>query len=217
MAKVSVSLLSADFTHMAEDAKRMIECGTDWLHCDVMDGSFVPNITFGPQMIRDLRKNLGPDAFLDVHLMIEKPERYVEEFAAAGASLICVHQEATVHLQRTLQAIRNCGVKAGVALNPATSEMTLEYVYDVADLVLCMTVNPGFGGQKMLPIVAEKVRKIDQRRKELGLSFEIEVDGGVSTENSKMFRDAGTTVLVSGNSVFKAPDVAAAIRGIRGE
>ena len=131
--------------------------------------------------------------------------------------MICVHQEATVHLQRTLAAIRSCGVLSGVALNPATSETTLEYVYDVADLVLCMTVNPGFGGQKMLPIVADKVKKIDKRRRELGLSFEIEVDGGVSTENAKMFRDAGTTVLVSGNSVFKAPDVAAAIRGIRGE
>ena len=216
MAKISPSLLSADFSRMAEGAALLIKNDADWIHCDVMDGSFVPNISFGPKMIADIRKAVGPEAFLDVHLMIEKPERYIEAFAKAGASLICVHAEATTHLQRTLAAIRDQGVLAGVALNPATSEHVLDYVYDDVDLVLCMTVNPGFGGQKLIPAVIEKVKKVDEVKKARGLSFEIEVDGGVNTENAAILREAGATVLVAGNAVFKAPDIGEAIRLIRG-
>ena len=216
MVKISPSLLSADFSRMAEGADLVLKHGADWIHCDVMDGNFVPNISFGPKMISDIRRAVGPDAFLDVHLMIRDPERYIDAFAAAGASLICVHAEAAPHLQRTLTAIRDHGIMAGVALNPATSEHALDYIYPDVDMVLCMTVNPGFGGQKLLPAVIEKVKKVNEVRKTHGFSFEIEVDGGVNTENAKSLRDAGATVLVAGNAVFKASDISEAIRLMKG-
>ena len=214
--KVSPSLLASDFGRMGEEARRIIACGADWIHCDVMDGDFVPNISFGQPMIAALRKYT--DGFLDVHLMVREPGRYVEEFAAAGADMITVHAEACDHLHRTLQQIRAAGKKAGVALNPATDINVIEYVLPLCDMILCMSVNPGFGGQKLIPEVVEKIRRLSARLKELGREdIDIQIDGGVTEENAAELRAAGVTCLVAGSSVFKAPDMAKAIAAIRGE
>lgn len=214
--KVSPSLLASDFGRMGEEARRIIACGADWIHCDVMDGDFVPNISFGQPMIAALRKYT--DGFLDVHLMVREPGRYVEEFAAAGADMITVHAEACDHLHRTLQQIRAAGKKAGVALNPATDINVIEYVLPLCDMVLCMSVNPGFGGQKLIPEVVEKIRRLSTRLRELGREdIDIQIDGGVTEENAAELRVAGVTCLVAGSSVFKAQDMAKAIAAIRGE
>ncbi|MBO5645562.1 MAG: ribulose-phosphate 3-epimerase [Clostridia bacterium] len=214
--KVSPSLLASDFGRMGEEARRIIACGADWIHCDVMDGDFVPNISFGQPMIAALRKYT--DGFLDVHLMVREPGRYVEEFAAAGADMITVHAEACDHLHRTLQQIRAAGKKAGVALNPATDINVIEYVLPLCDMILCMSVNPGFGGQKLIPEVVEKIRRLSARLKELGREdIDIQIDGGVTEENAAELREAGVTCLVAGSSVFKAQDMAKAIAAIRGE
>ena len=214
--KVSPSLLASDFGRMGEEARRIIACGADWIHCDVMDGDFVPNISFGQPMIAALRKYT--DGFLDVHLMVREPGRYVEEFAAAGADMITVHAEACDHLHRTLQQIRAAGKKAGVALNPATDINVIEYVLPLCDMILCMSVNPGFGGQKLIPEVIEKIRRLSARLKELGREdIDIQIDGGVTEENAAELRAAGVTCLVAGSSVFKAQDIAKAIAVIRGE
>ncbi|MBR6556388.1 MAG: ribulose-phosphate 3-epimerase [Clostridia bacterium] len=214
--KVSPSLLASDFGRMGEEARRIIACGADWIHCDVMDGDFVPNISFGQPMIAALRKYT--DGFLDVHLMVREPGRYVEEFAAAGADMITVHAEACDHLHRTLQQIRAAGKKAGVALNPATDINVIEYVLPLCDMILCMSVNPGFGGQKLIPEVVEKIRRLSARLKELGCEdIDIQIDGGVTEENAAELREAGVTCLVAGSSVFKAQDMAKAIAAIRGE
>ena len=214
--KVSPSLLASDFGRMGEEASRIIACGADWIHCDVMDGDFVPNISFGQPMIAALRKYT--DGFLDVHLMVREPGRYVEEFAAAGADMITVHAEACDHLHRTLQQIRAAGKKAGVALNPATDINVIEYVLPLCDMILCMSVNPGFGGQKLIPEVVEKIRRLSARLKELGREdIDIQIDGGVTEENAAELREAGVTCLVAGSSVFKAQDMAKAIAAIRGE
>lgn len=214
--KVSPSLLASDFGRMGEEARRIIACGADWIHCDVMDGDFVPNISFGQPMIAALRKYT--DGFLDVHLMVREPGRYVEEFAAAGADMITVHAEACDHLHRTLQQIRAAGKKAGVALNPATDINVIEYVLPLCDMILCMSVNPGFGGQKLIPEVVEKIRRLSARLKELERKdIDIQIDGGVTEENAAELREAGVTCLVAGSSVFKAQDMAKAIAAIRGE
>ena len=214
--KVSPSLLASDFGRMGEEARSIIACGADWIHCDVMDGDFVPNISFGQPMIAALRKYT--DGFLDVHLMVREPGRYVEEFAAAGADMITVHAEACDHLHRTLQQIRAAGKKAGVALNPATDINVIEYVLPLCDMILCMSVNPGFGGQKLIPEVVEKIRRLSARLKELGCEdIDIQIDGGVTEENAAELREAGVTCLVAGSSVFKAQDMAKAIAAIRGE
>ena len=202
--RISPSLLAADFAHFADGAMACIHGGADWLHFDVMDGHFVPNLTFGPELVRALRPLL-PNTTFDVHLMVEKPYDYIEPFAAAGADVITVHAEAAPHLQRTLAAIRALGRRAGVALNPATSPDMLTYVWDDLDYVLVMTVNPGFGGQKFLPAAGDKVGDLAQLRDREGGAFLIGVDGGVDARTAPGLVRDGADVLIAGSFVFHAP------------
>lgn len=215
MIKISPSILSADFAKMGEDTVRLEKAGADLIHVDVMDGAFVPNITFGQPMVAALKKVTNVP--LDVHLMIEKPERYVEEFADAGADIITVHAEATTHLQRTLQLIRGKGKKAGVVLNPATSLTALDYVYDDVDMILLMSVNPGFGGQSFIPAVMQKIRDLKKIIDEKKLPIDIEIDGGVNFKNAAAIKAAGANVLVAGSAVFGADDLQQAISKLRNE
>ena len=204
MVKVAPSLLAADFLKIGDEIARAKAAGADWLHFDVMDGMFVPNISFGQGILKAAAgSGLLP---CDAHLMIEKPERYIEEFAAAGARVITVHAEATNHLNRVLHQIRDCGCLAGVALNPATSPDCLRYVLGDFDLALVMTVIPGFGGQKLIPSAVEKIAEIDAMLKKAGLQAEIEVDGGVNAQNASTLVAKGATVLVAGSAFFRAAD-----------
>lgn len=201
---LSPSLLSADCGNLAETLKNLEAAGVKWVHWDVMDGQFVPNITFGQHVIKGLRPASG--LFFDVHLMIERPERYLAEFRDAGADMLVVHAEATVHLQRTLAEIRRLGMKAGVALNPATPLSVLDYVTDDVDMVLVMSVNPGFGGQKFLPATLRKVAGLRAKLNNAGRSdCLIQVDGGVNIENAGALVQAGADVLVSGSAFFGHP------------
>jgi len=211
MPLVAPSILSADFARLGQELESV--SSADWIHVDVMDGRFVPNITIGPLICEAARRSTRLP--LDVHLMIVEPERYVEEFRKAGADWITVHAEACAHLDRNLQQIRALGAKAGVALNPHTPEQVIDYVLEVTDLVLCMTVNPGFGGQSLIDRVFPKVERIRSRIEKLGLPTLVEVDGGVKPSNARRFIDAGAHVLVAGSAVFGAPDRAAAISAIR--
>jgi len=206
------SLLSADFARLAEEIAR-VEPEADWLHLDVMDGHFVPNITFGPDLVRAVRSVTRLP--LDVHLMIEEPDRHLEAFARAGADILTVHVEACPHLQRTLQHIRDLGCRAGVALNPHTPLDNIRYVLDDVDLVLLMTVNPGFGGQKFLPAVLPKVRRLAAWLRLGGRRIHIEVDGGINTETAPLAVEAGANVLVAGSAVFGAQDPRAVLRALR--
>jgi ribulose-phosphate 3-epimerase len=204
--ELAPSILSANFARLADDAKAALDGGGTVLHVDVMDGHFVPNITIGPLVVASLRKAL-PGVVLDCHLMIENPDNYIPAFAEAGASWISVHQEACVHLHRTLQLIESHGCKSGVVLNPATPVHTLDEVLDMVHHVLVMSVNPGFGAQKFIPGALGKLETLAEVRESLGLSYRIEVDGGVSLETVGDIVRAGAELLVAGNAVFSKGDI----------
>lgn len=212
MSKVAPSILSADFSKLGEDVKQICEYGADYIHVDVMDGAFVPNISFGAAVMKSL--NSVATIPYDVHLMIEAPDRYIEDFVTPNTEFITVHREACPHLDRTIQHIHSLGLKAGVALNPATPVVMVEDVLDQVDMILIMSVNPGFGGQKFIPRALDKIRMLDQLRRENRYHFEIEVDGGVNRENCQVLKEAGTDILVAGSAVFKAPDRREAIQVI---
>ena len=210
MLKLAPSILSADFGHLAEDVKKIEEGGADYIHVDVMDGHFVPNISFGAPVMKCL--NGKTNLPYDVHLMIENPDRYIEDFVTDKTEYITVHQEACVHLHRTVQHIKSMGIKAGVSINPATPVSTLECILPDVDLVLIMSVNPGFGGQKFIPGALEKVRKLAEIKKAHNLGFAIEIDGGITLENIKEVVDAGVEIAVAGSAVFKAEDITERVR-----
>lgn len=205
MIQLAPSILSADFSRLGEDVAQIERGGAHLVHVDVMDGHFVPNISFGAPVMKCLcGKTKLP---FDVHLMIENPDNYVEDFVTPNTEFITVHQEACVHLNRTVQHIKSLGVKAGVSLNPATSLSTLDFILDDVDMILIMSVNPGFGGQIFIPSALEKIRELAEIRKAEGLDFEIEVDGGANLENVQELASAGTDIIVAGSAVFKAPDI----------
>ena len=198
---LSPSILSADFGTLREDLRVLEEAGTKYLHFDMMDGDFVPNISFGMPVIQSVRKD--NHCFFDVHMMVSEPGRYIDAVADAGADGITVHQEACTHLDRTLQQIRERGLKAGVALNPATPISTLDCVLPMLDLVLIMSVNPGFGGQKLIPYTIEKIRALRKQTDALGLELNIGIDGGVTLDNVQGIKDAGANFFIAGSAVFK--------------
>ena len=202
MAKVAPSILSADFSKLGADVQEICEFGADYIHVDVMDGAFVPNISFGAGVMKSLN-NVATIPY-DVHLMIEDPDRYIEDFVTPNTEFITVHQEACRHLDRTIQHIHSTGVKAGVALNPATPIVMVEDVLDKVDMILIMSVNPGFGGQKFIPRALDKIRRLDEIRKANGYDFVIEVDGGGNLQNYEELNSVGTDILVAGSAVFKA-------------
>ncbi|MDB9312661.1 ribulose-phosphate 3-epimerase [Spirulina sp. CS-785/01] len=212
---VAPSILSADFSRLGEEIKAVDQAGADWIHVDVMDGRFVPNITIGPLVVKAIRPITQKP--LDVHLMIVEPEKYVQDFAEAGADIISVHAEhnASPHLHRTLNQIKEFGKQAGVVLNPSTPLSLIEHVLDVCDLVLIMSVNPGFGGQSFIPQMVDKIGNLRQMCEEQGVDPWIEVDGGLKPANTWQVLEAGANAIVAGSAVFKAPDYAEAVEGIR--
>ena len=213
MIEIAPSILSADFARLADDIARVERAGVTILHVDVMDGHFVPNITIGPPVVECVRKVTR--LHLDVHLMIENPERFVDAFVGAGANSVSVHYEACRHLDGTLGMIRKAGALAGVVLNPATPVEVLEDVLEVADYVLLMSVNPGFGGQKLIPYVLDKARKLDRMRREKKLALPIEIDGGVNRQNLADVVRSGCEWIVTGSAIFHTPDPEATVREMR--
>jgi len=213
--KISPSILSADFGRLEEEVKAVAKAGADYLHIDVMDGHFVPNITIGPPVVERLRSMTSIP--LDVHLMIQNPDDFLPAFIAAGAHILTVHVEAAVHLHRTLTEIRKRGARAGIALNPATPFCSIEPALEFADLVLVMTVNPGFSGQEFIPAVLPKIEQLRQRIDQEGWALELEVDGGIKTDNISRVVRAGANVFVSGSGVFKSADYGKTIAAMRAE
>ncbi|MDP4082991.1 MAG: ribulose-phosphate 3-epimerase [Bacillota bacterium] len=214
MVKIAPSILSANFAKLGEEILDVERGGADYIHIDVMDGHFVPNITIGPLVVEAIRPITQLP--LDVHLMIENPDQYIKAFAEAGANYITVHVESCRHLHRTIQLIKSFGVKAGVVLNPATPVETIQHIIGDIDMVLLMSVNPGFGGQKFIPEVLPKIKKVKELAETKGVNLEIEIDGGVNAETAKLCIEAGATVLVAGSAVYNEKDRAKAISLIRG-
>jgi ribulose-phosphate 3-epimerase len=213
MSKIAPSILSADFMRLGEEIKAAEKAGVDMLHVDIMDGHFVPNITIGPFIVEAIRKTTSLP--LDVHLMIEEPDRYLKDFIDAGAEYLTVHVETVVHLHRTVQWIKESGAKAGVALNPATSVWALDHILPDVDLIVIMSVNPGFGGQGFIPQAIEKIKSLKEILKERALPTLIEVDGGVKPENAKQVKDAGADILVMGSAFFNSEDYTTLTKRLR--
>ena len=213
MIKLAPSILSADFSQLAESVKAVENAGCEYLHIDVMDGHFVPNITFGAVVFEKLRKK--SNMTFDCHLMIEQPDLYLEDFVTAGADIITVHQEAFVHLNRTIHHIKELGCKAGVAINPATSPQALEYVLQDVDMVLIMSVNPGFGGQKFIPQSLDKIKKLKQMIDAKNYNVDIQVDGGVSVDNIHDIVTAGANIVVAGSAIFGKDNIQKAVSDLR--
>ncbi len=210
---ISASILSADFSNLKEQIRLVEKGGADLIHLDVMDGHFVPNITFGPQIARTIKSITKLK--LDTHLMIEKPERYIEDFARAGSEFITVHVETCPHLHRTIQQIKGHGIKAGVTLNPSTSVTSLMEIFPFVDMILVMTVNPGFGGQRFIKQMIEKIQTISRLRDNINSDILIEVDGGVDEKNARDIIEAGADILVAGYSIFSKNNISEAVRSLR--
>ncbi len=213
MVKIAPSILSANFIKLGEEIKAVEKAGVDLIHIDIMDGHFVPNITIGPFIVESIRETTALP--LDVHLMIEEPETYLKDFIKAGADFITVHLEASVHLHRTVQWIKEAGIKAGVSLNPATPIRSLEYILSDLDMALLMSVNPGFGGQTFIPQIIGKIKKLRKLVEERGFSTLIEVDGGINLDNIKTVADAGADILVMGSAFFNSRDYKAIVKSIK--